>query len=343
MNKSFNVVQIGLGPMGKLITRLLVSRKNINLLGLVDIDPEIEGKSLDDILKISVNPKIIVQKSVKSLLINNQVDVVVIATSSSLINTASTIKEVLAKGVNVISICEELSYPYVNHPELSIELDKLAKENLCTVVGTGINPGYLMDLLPIVMTAPCQIVDKISITRMMNSSKRREPFQRKIGTGLSTDDFQAKIRNKEITGHVGLTESIQMIVGALCLPDGEILENSPEPVVTPANILTSYGESVKQGNVCGLKSSATYKNSETGEIIISMDFIAYAGDHEEYDSIDIEGTPNINQKITGGVHGDLGTAAMVANLVPHVYKSSAGLFTMKDTPVPCNTSNVWKN
>ncbi len=342
MAESFNVVQIGLGPMGKLITHLLVSRENINLLGVVDIDSELLGKSLNDILKISTAPNILVQKSVQPILINNQVDVAVVATSSSLLNTASTIKEVLAKGVNVISICEELSYPYVNHPELSIELDELAKENQCAVIGTGINPGFLMDLLPIVLTAPCQRVEGISITRMMNSSKRREPFQRKIGTGLSPSEFQEKIKKKEITGHVGLTESIQMILGALGLPDGRIVENSPEPVLTSKEFMTSYNESVQKGHVCGLKSSATYRNPETGEVMISMDFIAYAGDQEEFDRVSIKGTPNINQKIIGGIHGDLGTAAMVANLIPHAYKSSAGLFTMKDIPVPCNTSNIWK-
>ncbi|MHA2095675.1 MAG: hypothetical protein ACW98F_13735, partial [Candidatus Hodarchaeales archaeon] len=219
----------------------------------------------------------------------------------------------------------------------------LAKENECTVIGTGINPGYLMDLLPIVLTAPCQEVDKISVTRMMNSSRRREPFQRKIGTGLSPNDFQEKIRKKEITGHVGLTESIQMIIGALGLPLGQIEETPPEPILATKEIMTSYGDCVQEGYVCGLKSSATQKKSDTGEIFISMDFIAYAGEHQEYDSVDIVGIPNINQKIIGGVHGDLGTAAMVANLIPLTHKSRAGLYTMKDIPIPRNTSNIWKS
>lgn len=343
MDTGFNVVQVGLGPMGKLIARLLVSRKNINLLAVVDIDPQFEGKFLDEILEIATDFPIRIQKNIGKILDNNQLDVAVIATSSSLKITASTIKELVEAGINVISICEELSYPYIHYPELSQELDDLARKNGCTIIGTGINPGYLMDLLPIVLTAPCQQVDKIFITRMMNSSKRREPFQRKIGTGLSPTDFQNKIQKKEITGHVGLTESIQMILGALSLPLGQIKEDPPEPIIAGKEFKTSYGAIIQKGNVCGLKSSAIQRNPDTGQIFISMDFIAYAGDHEEYDSISIEGIPNINQKIVGGVHGDLGTAAMVVNLVSHAQKSRPGLYTMKDVPVPCNTSNVWKN
>ncbi len=338
----FNVIQIGLGPMGKLIAHLLISRNNINLLGVVDIDPKFEGKFLSDILETKADQKIQVKNSYNSIDKKDPIDVAVVATSSSLTTVTPTIEEIIRDGVNVISICEELSYPYVRFPDLSRKLDNLAKENQCSIIGTGINPGYLMDLLPIVLTAPCQQVNKIKITRMMNSSRRREPFQRKIGTGLSISNFQNKISTKEITGHVGLTESIQMIIGALGLPFGEIKEYPPEPVYAKKEFFTTYGVKVHKGDVCGLKSSAIQKNVETGRNFIIMDFIAYAGDHEEYDSIDIEGVPNISQKIVGGVHGDLGTAAMVANLVPHAYYCNPGLYTMKDIPVPCNTSNVMK-
>jgi 4-hydroxy-tetrahydrodipicolinate reductase len=338
----YNVVQVGLGPMGKLITRLLDSRNNINLLGVVDINPQLKGKKLGDILETSVSTGLEIQNSIDSIIASSQVDVAVVATSSSLQNVAVTIEHLISEGINVISICEELSFPYNRYPELSKKLDKLAKENQSTIIGTGINPGFLMDVLPIILTAPCQEVKKIHITRMMNSSKRREPFQRKIGTGLSVDKFRKRIDKKEISGHVGLTESIEMILSALGEQGGIIKEFPPEPVLATTNFKTSYNEQIHKGDVCGLKSEATYTKPETGEIFISMDFIAYAGDHEEFDSVEIEGVPDINQKILGGVHGDLGTAAMVANLIPLAYSFRSGLFTMKDIPVPRNTSRIFK-
>ncbi len=341
MSKQFDVLQVGFGPMGKLIAKLLIERKNINLIGVVDINPKLIGQKVDQILDLKESSDLIVSSDLDDILSNNKIDVVFIATSSSLETITPMIKKAILSGSNIISICEELIYPFQFHPLLSEELDALAKSNNVSIIGTGINPGYLMDLLPIVVTAPCQKVNSIKVTRMMNSAKRRESFQRKIGTGLSSQEFHQKINKREITGHVGLKESIQIIVAALGLQYDNIIEFPPEEIITEKEFITSYGEKVSKGNVCGLKSKAVAKRK--GEEIIVLDFIAFAGEHEEYDSIKIKGIPNIHQKIIGGVHGDIGTAAMVANLIPKVISAKSGLLTMKDIPVPCYTENVWKN
>ncbi|MHA2035709.1 MAG: NAD(P)H-dependent amine dehydrogenase family protein [Promethearchaeota archaeon] len=340
MNNKFRVIQVGLGPMGKIITKLLIKRKNINLIGVIDIDPQFTGKNLSKILETDVKSDLVIISDLETVLTKGKADIVIIATSSSLDKVAPLINTAAKSACNVISICEELSYPFQHYPKLSEELDVLAKKNEITILGTGINPGYLMDLLPIVITAPCQNVKSIKVTRMMNSSKRRVPFQKKIGTGLSVQEFHKRISNKEITGHVGLKESIQMIISALGIDYDEIIELSPKEVITKKEIKTSYGEVVSIGNVCGLQSKAFAKKN--GYNIVSLDFVAYAGDHEEYDSIMIEGTPDIVQNITGGVHGDLGTSAMVANLIPIVTMARPGLLTMKDIPVPRYTENIWK-
>ncbi len=340
MKNRFEVIQVGLGPMGKIIAKLLINRSNLLLKGVVDTDPKFIHKRLSEILEVNMDDDVIIRQDLESLLATNKVDIVIIATSSSLKKVAPTISKAVGSGCNVISICEELSYPFEDAPILSQELDDLAKSNEVTIVGTGINPGYLMDLLPIVITAPCQTVKSINVTRMMNSAKRRVPFQKKIGTGLTIEEFHNKISNKEITGHVGLTQSIQMIIGALGIDYDEIIELPPKEIITEKELKTSYGEIVTPGMVCGLQSEAFARKS--GEDVIVLNFVAYAGDHEEYDSIQIEGTPKIYQKIIGGVHGDLGTSAMVANLIPKVIEARAGLLTMKDLPVPCNTENIWK-
>ncbi|MHA1986483.1 MAG: NAD(P)H-dependent amine dehydrogenase family protein [Promethearchaeota archaeon] len=340
MNNKFDVIQIGLGPMGKIIANLLNKRKNVNLKGIVDIDPQFIGKNLSEILETDVKSDRIIESDLDTVLTKGKADVVIVATSSSLEKVAPLISKAANYGCNIISICEELSYPYRLYPKLSGELNTLAISKNITIVGTGINPGYLMDLLPIVITAPCQSVKSIKVTRMMNSAKRRVPFQKKIGTGLTVQEFHKKISNKEITGHVGLKESIQMIVAALGIEYDEIIELPPKEIVAEKQFKTSYGEIVPLGNVCGLQSKAYAKKQE--HKIITLDFVAYAGDHEEYDSVIIDGTPSIKQKIIGGVHGDLGTSAMVANLIPIVVGARAGLLTMKDIPVPRYTENIWK-
>ncbi len=341
MSKPFTIIQVGLGPMGRLIANLLLKRKNIEVKGVIDIDPQLIGQKLNEFIDLENELNLVIESNLEILLSKEKVDMVIIATSSSLEKVAPLIKQAVNSGSSVISICEELSYPYHQYPKLSEELDALAKSNNVTVVGTGINPGYLMDLLPIVITAPCQNIKSIKVTRMMNSAKRREPFQRKIGTGLSPEEFHQKIRKKEITGHVGLTQSIQMIAAALGFQYDEIIEFPSKEIITEKEFTTTYGEKVPKGYVCGLQSKAIAKKGEIE--MIFLDFVAYAGEHEEYDSIEINGNPSIRQKIIGGVHGDVGTAAMVANLIPIVIKAKAGLLTMKDIPVPCYTANIWKD
>jgi len=341
MKNQFDVIQVGFGPMGKIIVTLLLQRKNLRLRGVIDINPQLVGKKVSEFLDIGKDLDLAIESDLDSVLSRDKVDVVIIATSSSLEKIIPTIECAVKSRSNVISICEELSFPFNYNLKTAKELDALAKSNNVTIVGTGINPGYLMDLLPIVLTAPCQSFRSIKVKRMMNSAKRRIPFQKKIGTGLSVDEFHEKISNKEITGHVGLTQSIQMIVAALGLDYDELIELPPKEIISPEEFITSYGETVPKGNVCGLQSKAYAKKEGTD--LITLDFIAYAGDHEEFDSVVIDGIPRIEQKIIGGVHGDLGTSAMVANLIPKVIESRSGLLTMKDLPVPCNTENVWKS
>jgi 4-hydroxy-tetrahydrodipicolinate reductase len=231
--------------------------------------------------------------------------------------------------LNVISTCEELSFPWKRSPDLANKIDALAKEKGVTVVGTGINPGYLMDTLPLVLTAPCLRVDSIKVTRMMNSAKRRIPFQKKVGTGMTKAEFAEKIENKIITGHVGLLESINMIASGLGWELDETLELPPEPVTANKEIKTGLG-TVKPGDVIGLTSIAVARKA--GKKVITLEFNANANVDEEYDEIIIEGVPAIREKIIGGVHGDIGTVAVTVNTIPRAVEAPAGIKVMKDLP-----------
>ncbi len=338
--EKFKVIQIGLGPMGKIISNLLLKRKNIDLIGVIDIDPDLIGKKLYRILEIEVENDITIESNLDLILSSKKADVAIIATSSSLENIFPIINKVVNFGCHVISICEELSYPFRDYPKLSKELNNLAKTHNVSIIGTGVNPGYLMDLLPIIMTAPCQSISSIKVIRLINSAKRRISFQKKIGTGLTVQGFQKKIRKREITGHVGLSQSIQMILAALGIEYDQIVEYPPKEIISKKTFTTSYNEKFPKGFVCGLQSKAVAKKGQN-ELIV-LDFIAYTGEHEEFDTIEIKGIPNIHQKIIGGVHGDLGTSGIVVNLIPLIIEAKAGLLTMKDITIPCNTENIWK-
>ncbi|TFH02357.1 MAG: dihydrodipicolinate reductase [Candidatus Thorarchaeota archaeon] len=335
----FKVIQIGFGSLGRHIAGSILKRENLELVSVVDANPELKDKPLAELLQEECDSTIKLTDDLDNVLASIEADVAIVATSSSLEVVGPTIEECLGAGLDVISICEELSYPYQKKPGLAESINQVAIQNDKTVIGTGINPGYLMDLLPIVLTAPCVNVETIRVTRHMNSSHRRPSFQKKIGTGMTNEEFRMNIDEGNITGHVGLVESIQMVDAALNLGLDSIEELPPESIIAEKEVTNSFA-TIRKGDVLGLKSMGVGKRD--GAVIITLDFQAYAEATPQYDEVIIEGVPRIQQRIEGGVQGDLGTIGMILNLIPIVIKESPGLKTMKDIPVPRNTMRFWK-
>lgn len=329
--KKAKIVLYGVGAVGSLIAKYLLQKEGVKIVGAVDIAEEKVGKDLDDVLGLNRKLGVQVSDNADSVLSKVKADVAVHATSPFLRNTYPQIASIVKHGVNVVSTCEELSYPYNAEPQLAKKLDMHAKQHNVTVLGTGINPGFLMDTLVITLTAVCQRIDKIKAVRVMNASTRRIPFQKKIGAGLTVEEFKRKIEDKQITGHVGLEQSIAMIAEALAWKLDKIVAEPAQPVIAKKPV-ESESVKVKAGEVAGLKQTA--KGTRRGREAIVLEFQAYIGAEEEYDAITIEGVPNIKQRIQPCVHGDIGTVAMVVNSIPKVINAPAGLVTMKDLPVP---------
>jgi 4-hydroxy-tetrahydrodipicolinate reductase len=329
--KKVKIVLYGVGAVGTLIAKFLLEKEGVDIVGAVDTAKDKRGKDLGKVLGLERNLGIEVSANAALLLRQVRPDVAIHATSSFLKDTYSQIATIVKNGVNVVSTCEELSYPHVANRKLAEKLDQLAKKHDVTVLGTGINPGFLMDTLVIALTAPCQRIEKIEATRVMNAATRRLPFQKKIGAGLTTEEFKKRIENKQITGHVGLEQSIRMIADALAWKLDKVVVEPVEPVITEKAV-ESKDVKVKAGNAAGLRQKA--KGIVKGKEAIVLDFQAYIGAKEEFDAVKIQGVPNVNQKIQPCVHGDLGTIAMVVNSIPKVINAQAGLVTMKDLPVP---------
>ncbi|MGC9345189.1 MAG: Gfo/Idh/MocA family oxidoreductase [Candidatus Bathyarchaeales archaeon] len=328
------VILYGVGAIGSLIAKFLLEKKGVEIVGAVDIAKNKVGKDLGIVLGLERKLGIRVSNDVDSMLSKVKADVAVHATSPFLKDTCPQIASIVKHSVNVVSTCEELAYPYVTEPELAKKLDALAKQNNVTVLGTGINPGFLMDTLVITLTAVCQKIEKIEVVRVMDAATRRLPFQKKIGAGLTIREFQRKIEKKQITGHVGLEQSIAMIADALAWKLDKTVVELVEPVVAK-NPVESASIKVRVGEVAGLRQRAKgiLKNKE----VIVLDFQAYIGAEEEYDAVTIEGVPSVKQRIQPCVHGDIGTVAMVVNAIPKAINAPAGLLTMKDLPVPSAT------
>lgn len=343
MKEPYRTIQIGFGSIGKMVAEAIMERPNLALESIVDINPELVGKSVADFCSVSGSEKITISSDFDKAIVaftEQKPDIALILTASSIKKVAPTIEKCLEANLNVISICEELSYPFTSDKIIADEIDSLAKEHGRTVLGTGINPGYLMDLLPIVLTAPVLEFHRAKVTRVIDSVRRRKSFQKKIGTGMSINEFAAAIESGNITGHVGLVESIELVNDALQLNLEEIRELPPEAVIAEESLETPIGD-VYEGEVKGLRSVG--QGIKNGEVIIELVFIAYCGAMPEYDEVRIDGHPSIHQQIEGGVMGDYATIAMMLNMIPLVVNAEPGLLTMKDLPCPRNTENYWKN
>ena len=332
--KNIRAALYGVGAVGALIAKHLLEKQGIDIVAAIDIDPQKLNKDLGEVLQLGKETGIIITDNVKETLEETRPDIVVHATSSYLGQTFSQIGALVKLNVNIVSTCEELSYPYLSEPKLAKELDALAKKHDVTVLGTGINPGFLMDTLVITLTAPCTRIDRIEATRIMNAATRRVPFQKKIGAGLTIEEFNMKIKNKQITGHVGLEQSIAMIAEALAWKLDRITVEPAEPIIAKKSV-ASKNVQVPAGRVAGLKQTA--RANVNNKEAITLHFEAYIGAEQEYDAIIVHGIPNISQKIQPCVHGDAGTVAMIVNGIPKVIKAPAGLQTMKDLPVPHGT------
>ncbi len=329
--RKVKIVLFGVGAVGSLIAKALLEKEGVDVIGVIDTAKDKVGKDLGEILGLERILGIRVSDDADLLLSKSKPDIVIHATSSFLRNTYSQIATIVKHGVNVISTCEELSYPETTEPKLAEKLDALAQKYGGTVLGTGINPGFLMDTLVITLTALCLKIEKIEAVRVVNAATRRLPFQRKIGAGLTIGEFKQGMRKKEISGHVGLEQSIAMVASALAWKLEKILVESVQPVKAEKTI-ESKDLRIMAGYVTGLKQKA--KGIMKGKEVITLDFQAYIGAEEEYDAITITGIPNIKQKIQPCVHGDIGTTATIINMIPKVINAPAGLLTMKDLLVP---------
>jgi hypothetical protein len=326
---AIRVVHVGLGPIGAGIVRQVAARKGLTIVGAVDIDPEKIGRDLGDVAGAGRRLRVKVQSDLARTLKATAPDVVVLCTSSALRAVRPQINTILKAKVPIVSTTEELAYPWYSQKRLATELDALARRAKVAVLGTGVNPGFVMDALAITLTGVSERVDRITINRIQDARIRRLPFQQKIGSGLTVDEFAAKVKAGTVR-HVGLTESIAMIAAAMGWRlDG--VTDEIQPKIATVRVSSDY-LTVERGRVCGIIQDGT--GFVGGQPIIRLHMEAYLGAPESYDSTDIEGVPNLSMKIAGGVHGDIATASIAVNSIPKVLAAPPGLHTMRTLPIP---------
>lgn len=321
--RKVRVICFGLGPIGSGIARVVAARPDFEIVGAVDIDPAKVGQDVGKVIDLS-ELRVKVSDKAKQVL-NKPAEIVIHSTSSSLESVESQLEEIIRARHNIVSTCEELSEPW-KRSKIAKRIDALAKKNKVTVLGTGINPGFMMDTLPILLTGVCQQVRSIRVSRVVDASKRRQPLQKKIGTCMTVEEFRAKA-GKEIR-HVGLAESVSLIARALRWKLDKI-EETIEPVIAKQSVKTQFFH-VEPGYVAGVEQFGY--GIKGGQHVIELHLRMSVDAGESVDQVWIDGTPPIHSMIRG-VHGDLSTAAVAANSIRRVVAAPPGLVTMADLPI----------
>lgn len=325
MGEKIRVIQFGVGPIGLKTVQYLSDKTGCEIVGAIDADPEKIDRDLGELAGLDKPLGVQVSGDSREVLSKLDADVVVLTTTSSVEQIKPQVVEIVSHAKNVVSSCEELMYPWLTKPGIAAEIDQAAKRHKVSVLSTGVNPGFLMDFLPLVMTGVCRQIRRITVERIQDAQFRRLPFQRKIGAGLSLEEFQDKA-NQGVLRHVGLVESMHLLASGV----GWKLDKT-EDILTPViatQKVTTPEMTIQPGRAVGVQQvGCGYIDTEE---VVTLIFRAALGEPNPRDRIVIEGMPDIELTIKDGIHGDVATCAIIVNAIPAVIKAQPGLRTMAD-------------
>ncbi len=332
MNKPLRIVQYGLGPIGQETARTVLAKDDaaMTLVGAVDIDPDKVGRDVAEVIGDGVaQTGLSVSDNAGAVLSDAEPDVVLHTTTSFLDGVTDQLVQCVRAGAHVVSSTEELSYPHDRRPEAAERLDRVANEENVVVVGTGVNPGYAMDTLPLTATGVCTDVRALRVERVVDAGERRHPLQDKVGAGLSAEAFEEK-KASGTFGHIGLRESLVMVADELGWPIDEV-EEELQPVRADTAVDTGYRQ-VEAGEVAGIHHTAA--GVIGAERPLTLDLKMYVGAESSYDAVKVDGEPPMDLRVRGGIFGDTATVGMLVNTAPLAAGARPGVKTMADLPVP---------
>ncbi|MCG3123963.1 MAG: 2,4-diaminopentanoate dehydrogenase [Phycisphaerales bacterium] len=318
----YRILHIGVGPLGHRIISETVERGVGEIVAVVDPAPNLAGERLSKICP-AVKNDVVILHSIDDVRNWSQVDCVVVTTSSDLRLCEPTFRTALEHGKPVVSTCEELIYPWLRHETLADRLHQLALKTGGRLLGTGVNPGFIMDALPVFASGVCRSVRSVHVERIQDASSRRVPFQKKIGAGLDLEHFDRRLADGSLR-HVGLGESLHFLAHYLGMKI-EAWDENIEPVFADRELSCALGP-IHKGMIAGVRQVA--KGYAGERCVVSLEFQAAIGQADPRDRVVLEGEPPIDLVIRGGVHGDVATSAIIVNSIPRITEAAPGLHTM---------------
>jgi 4-hydroxy-tetrahydrodipicolinate reductase len=328
------VAVLGTGQMGAGIARLLLAKRGMRLVGACARRAERNGVDLGRAIGLPREMGVAIDSDLPAMIHRSRPEVAIQATCSRLDDAAGEIATLLRHGVHVISIAEQMAWPAATSPATAAALHRLAVDHGVAVLGTGINPGFVLDLLVIALSGVCLDIESISATRVNDLSPYGPSVLQSQGVGLSPGQFRERLEAGTVVGHYGFAESIHMVATAVGW-EIERIEERREPIIATARRQTPSVR-VEPGQVAGCHHTAVAYRA--GRPVIELDHPQQVRPEAEGavtgDTIEIRGTPHIRLAGSPEIPGGQGTVALAVNMIPRVLAAPPGLHSMADLPVP---------
>lgn len=321
------VVHTGVGPVGCRVLQLILERPELQLVGVVDSHPSKIGQPLEEFVPPAKGSDLRIEGDTTACIKNNRATAVTHTTVSYLPDCIDHLREIARCGVAMVSSTEELLYPWLRHPAWSDELDQLCIQHGSRLLGTGINPGFLMDLWPVLASPPAERVRAVRAERVVDAATRRGPLQKKVGAGLTPDEFHARVATGKF-GHVGYSESGALLAAKMGWKL-ETLTETIEPMISQKSVKTEFVD-VQPGQAAGIHQAVT--GTMNGRVVIDLDLKMYVGAPDPHDSFVLDSDPPLSWRCERGVAGDPATAAILVNSIDRLLAVSPGLKTVADLP-----------
>lgn len=327
------VVEWGTGEMGQGLLKFILDRpRDLELAGCIVTNPAKDGKTVGELLGRPCD--VVMSTDYERVLAEAEPDVVCINTQSNLHEITSQVHPSIKAGADVICIAEKLAYPWASDPDWADTVDALAKRHGVSVLGTGINPGFMLDALVVMWSSVCLRIDAIKATRVNDLSPFGPTVMKGQGVGTTVEEFEKGVADGTIVGHIGFPESIMLIAKAVNWRIDHI-EETREPIVTEVERSTPHVH-VAPGDVAGCRHIGKgYSGDELKiELIHPQQIHPHLGGVETGDYIEIHGDPNVNMANKPEIPGGKGTYASTGNYIPLIKAAPAGMLTVVDMPLP---------
>jgi hypothetical protein len=334
MRDDIRVLVLGTGQMGSGIVRLLLVKPGLELVGAFARRAARAGMDIGAAVGLERDLGIPVGVELDTLIERVRPDVAIQATCSRIDDAMAEIATLVRHGVHVISIAEEMAYPACTSPAFAEELHWLAVAQGVAVLGTGVNPGFVLDLLVVTLSAVCADVESVAATRVNDLAPYGCSVLAAQGVGLSPQAFAQGVEHGTVVGHVGFQQSMHMIAAALGW-EIERIEQTLEPVVSTVRRATP-SITVEPGQVAGCHHSAVAYCA--GKAVITLihpqQLLPQLEGVETGDRIEIRGTPPVCFSGSPEIPGGQATVALAVNMIPRVMNATPGLYSMLDLPAP---------